>query len=77
MKQCYNIQIQGDKMSENELTKSKNSLAITSVALLFCLVWALIGESDIKIIAVTIAFTCFLKAGIEVEMNARAGHDSH
>lgn len=77
MKQCYNIRIQGDIMSENQLIKSKNSLVISSVALLFCLVWALIGESDIKIIAVTVAFVCFLKAGIETEMAARAEHGSH
>lgn len=77
MKQCYNIPIQGDIMSENELTMNKSKLVISSVALLFCLVWALIGEADIKIIAVTIAFICFLKAGIETEMSARAGHDSH
>ena len=43
MKQCYNIPIQGDIMSENELTVNKSKLVISSVALLFCLVWALIG----------------------------------
>ncbi len=64
-------------MSENELTVNKSKLVIASVALLFCLVWALIGESDIKIVAVTIAFYCFLKAGIETEMSARELHGAH
>ena len=64
-------------MNENELTINKSKLIISSVALLFCLVWALIGESDIKIVAVAVAFYCFLQAGIETEMSARAAHGSH
>ena len=55
-----------------ELIKNKVHLVLSSVALAFCLVWALVGESDIKIIAVTIAFIYFLKSGIETEISARA-----
>lgn len=64
-------------MSENEQIENRSKLVISSVALLFCLVWALIGESDLKIVAVSIAFYCFLKAGIETEMSERASHGSH
>ncbi len=56
----------------NDLVKNKTHLAISSVALLFCLVWALVGEADIKIVAVAITFIYFLKSGIETEMSARA-----
>ncbi len=55
-----------------ELIKNKVHLVLSSVALIFCLVWALVGESDIKIVAVTLAFIYFLKSGIETEMSARA-----
>ena len=64
-------------MSENELTTEYTDLTLSSVALIFCLVWALVGESDIKIIAVSIAFMYFLKAGIDMEMSSRALHDAH
>ena len=64
-------------MTNNEFTANKTKFAIASVALAFCLVWALIGESNIKIIAVAISFICFLKAGIETEMSARALHGGH
>lgn len=64
-------------MSENELSTDNTALALSSVALIFCLIWALVGESDIKIIAVSIAFMYFLKAGIDKEMSSRALHDAH
>ncbi len=60
-----------------ELTTNKTKFAISAVALLFCLVWALVGESDLKIIAVTAAFSCFLKHGIETEESARALGGAH
>lgn len=62
---------------DNVATKSKSNFIISSVALLFCLVWALVGEAEIKIVPVTIAFICFLKTGIETEMDSRAKHASH
>ena len=56
----------------NELDTNKTHFAIAAVAFLFCLVWALVGESDIKIVAVGLSFMYFLKSGIETEMSARA-----
>lgn len=65
-------------MTHNEdYTNNKMKFTISSVALAFCLVWALIGESDIKIIAVTIAFMYFLQYGIATEVSARQMDDSH
>lgn len=43
-----------------------------SVALLFGLIWTAVGESDVRIIFVTVAFTLFLHAGVRMEMSARA-----
>lgn len=60
-----------------DYTNNKIKFTISSVALVFCLVWALIGESDIKIVAVSIAFMCFLQHGINMEMSAREMDGSH
>ncbi len=64
-------------MSENELSTDNTAITLSSVALIFCIIWALVGESDIKIVAVSIAFMYFLKAGIDMEMASRALHDAH
>jgi len=65
-------------MTHNEeLTKNKTKFAISSVALVFCLVWAIIGEADIKIIAVSIAFMFFLQHGIATEMSSIDSSGSH
>lgn len=60
----------------DELAGHKIKFAIASVALVFCTVWALVGVADIKVVAVTIAFICFLKSGIEMEVcaNEAGGH---
>ena len=48
---------------------------LSAVALVFAIIWAIIGVSDIKIIASTAAFIFFLKYGIETEMaNHHASH---
>ncbi len=49
-----------------------------SVALLFGLIWAAVGASDLRIVFVTVAFTLFLHAGVRMEMSARAlDSDAH
>lgn len=55
---------------KNNVINTTSHFIISAIALLFCLVWALIGEADIKIVAVTLAFIYFLKAGIDFEMNS-------
>jgi len=65
-------------MTHNEgLINNKSRLAISAAALLFCLVWALVGEADIKIIAVSISFMFFIKYGIDTEMSSLDSGDSH
>jgi hypothetical protein len=55
--------------NDNAINTASNFI-ISAIVFLFCLVWALIGEADIKIVAVTLAFIYFLKAGIDLEMNS-------
>ncbi len=43
-----------------------------SVALFFGIVWAILGESDMKLVFITAAFILFLRSGIKTEMSARA-----
>ena len=65
-------------MTHNEdLTNNKIKFTLSTVAFGFCLIWALIGEADIKIIAVSISFMCFLKYGIATEMSAISNDGSH
>ena len=65
-------------MTRNEeLIENKSKWAISAVALLFCLVWALIGEADIKIVAVTLAFIAFLKYGVATEVSSISQDGSH
>jgi hypothetical protein len=46
------------------------------IALLFGIVWSMVGESSMKLVFVTVAFILFLRSGIRTEMSARAlaGH---
>ena len=65
-------------MSHNEeFTNNKSKLVISTVALLFCLVWVLVGEADIMIVAVSIAFYAFLKYAVATEISYIEGNDSH
>lgn len=43
-----------------------------SVALVFGIVWAMVGESSTKVAFVTAAFILFLRSGVKMEMSARA-----
>lgn len=65
-------------MTNHDSACTKTHLTISSVALIFCLIWVFIGEADIKILAVTVSFIYFLKAGIDTEMCSIAAHgDGH
>lgn len=65
-------------MSHNEeFINNRSKLIISAVALLFCFIWAVIGEADIKIVAVTFAFTLFLKYAIATEISYLVAEDSH
>ena len=64
-------------MTNHDLVKSKMHLVVSAVALVFCIVWALVGEADIKIVAVAIAFMYFLKSAVQTEDIHRALHTHH
>ena len=64
-------------MTNNDLVKSKVHLSVSAVALSFCIVWALVGEADIKIVAVAVAFMYFLKSAVQTEDIDRALHAHH
>jgi hypothetical protein len=46
---------------------------ISTVALVFAVIWAIIGVSDLKIVASTLAFIFFLRYGIATEMQGHSG----
>lgn len=55
----------------------KNWFVIYSVMLVFGLVWAMIGDSNMKIVFVTAAFGLFLYSGIKMELNALHAKKAH
>jgi hypothetical protein len=64
---------------ETQYVHDRSWLIIFSVALIFGIVWTILGESTSKIVFVTVAFMLFLNAGVKTEMSARALHggDGH
>jgi hypothetical protein len=48
-----------------------------SVALVFGIIWAILGESDMKLVFITVAFILFLRSGVKTEMSARALNPDH
>jgi hypothetical protein len=42
------------------------------IALVFGIIWAMIGENSMKLVFVTVAFALFVRAGVKTEMSARA-----
>lgn len=55
----------------------KNWFVIYSVMLVFGLVWTMVGESNMKIVFVTVAFGLFLYSGIKMELNALHAKKAH
>ena len=60
---------------EADYTNDRSWFIVCVVAFIFGVIWTILGESDLKIIFITAAFTCFLRAGINMEMSARALHE--
>jgi len=52
---------------------------VFSIALIFGFVWTIVGESNLKIVYITIAFIFFLNAMIKMEMTSRKinAQDAH
>ncbi len=58
--------------------RDRNWFIIFSVALVFGIVWAIVGENGLKLVYIAIAFGLFLHSGITMELNARhADGDGH
>ena len=57
--------------------KSRVLFVLASVGFIFTLIWALIGENNLKMLAVFVGYACFLYRGIDYEMNIRAQNTHH
>ncbi len=56
--------------------RDRNWFIIFSVALLFGIVWSMLGDNAAKLIYTVIAFALFIHSGITMEINAHhAEHD--
>lgn len=66
--------INHDRKLENAYVRSRSWFIVFTVALLFGIVWSILGDNNMKIVYVTIAFMLFLGAGVNMEMRARALH---
>jgi len=62
---------------KNHYTIERSWFIVFSVAFIFGLIWTILGESDWKIVFVTVAFIFFVNAGIKMEMSARLLADPH
>ena len=56
---------------QSEYTTNRSWFIAFSVAMVFGIVWTILGESSMKVVFATVAFICFLRAGINLEMSAR------
>ena len=57
--------------------RDRNWFIIFSVALVFGIVWTLIGENAMKVIYTVLAFALFIHSGVTMEINAHhAEHDN-
>ncbi len=58
---------------------NKNWFVVYSIAFLFGIIWAITGESDVKVVYITLSFVLFLRSGIileksVIEADAHHGH---
>ena len=44
---------------------------VFGIVMLLSIVWTVLGESNLKIVFITLAFIGFLRAGVNLEMSAR------
>jgi hypothetical protein len=55
----------------------KNWFIVASVAFIFGIVWALVGDEASKVFYAAGSFAFFLYTGISMELNAIASHKAH
>jgi hypothetical protein len=62
---------------QHDYIANRSWFVIFSAALVFGIVWTIIGENDMKIAFIAVAFALFLRSGILLEMSARKLHAGH
>lgn len=62
-----------------DFVANRTWFVIFGVVMLFAVVWAVVGDSAMKIVFAGAAFILFLRAGINFEMSERKlhAHDAH
>lgn len=60
-----------------DYTTNRSWFIVFSVALVFSIVWTLVGESSMKLVFTAAAFILFLRYGVKTEMSARALCEDH
>ena len=59
-----------------QFQRDRNWFVIFSVALVFGIVWMILGENTLKLIYITITFMLFIHSGVTMELHAHhAEHD--
>ena len=59
----------------NNVQVNKNWFTVYGIAFLFGIIWTMIGESDVKLIYITLSFIYFLRAGIILEKSSIEASD--
>lgn len=67
------------KSDQDRFVTDRSWFIVMSIALIFGIVWTIVGDSLTKVVFVTVAFAFFLNAMINMEMSARKLHaeDGH
>ena len=66
-----------DEITQEDLLTAKNWFYGLSFAMVFAIIWAILGENDIKILFIAVTFTLFLRAGIKYDETERALNTHH
>lgn len=64
----------------SQAQRDRNWFIIFSVALVFGIIWTMLGDNAAKLVYTVIAFALFIHSGITMELNAHHAeheHDGH
>ncbi|RLA72940.1 MAG: hypothetical protein DRG24_01555 [Epsilonproteobacteria bacterium] len=56
---------------------NKNWFTVYSIAFLFGIIWTMIGESDVRLVYITLSFILFLRAGVILEKSSIEAQGEH
>jgi len=65
------------RSDQDQYVTDRSWFIVFSIALVFGIVWTIVGESSTKLIYITVAFALFLNAMINMEMTSRKLHAGH